>query len=108
MTTILPNKFGPKSQSATKHCIGEQQVYASPDNFTPTLFVMLETFRRSGDVLLRDEKMFHRASNAGVKFFPARVKCVPNFTLFCCKTELMRNLAGFFLVILKSFYLVNF
>ena len=26
----------------------EQQIYASPENFTPTLLVMLETFRRSG------------------------------------------------------------
>ena len=25
----------------------EQQIYASPENFTPTLLVMLETFRRS-------------------------------------------------------------
>ena len=25
----------------------EQQIYASPKNFTPTLLVMLETFRRS-------------------------------------------------------------
>mgnify|MGYP006908683105 CR=1 FL=1 len=26
----------------------EQQIYTSPENFTPTLLVMLETFRRSG------------------------------------------------------------
>ena len=26
----------------------EQQIYAGPENFTPTLLVMLETFRRSG------------------------------------------------------------
>ena len=26
----------------------EQQIYASSENFTPTLLVMLETFRRSG------------------------------------------------------------
>ena len=25
----------------------EQQIYASPENFTPTLLVVLETFRRS-------------------------------------------------------------
>ena len=25
----------------------EQQIYASPENFTPTLLVMLDTFRRS-------------------------------------------------------------
>ena len=27
----------------------EQQIYASPGNFTPMLLVMLETFRRSGE-----------------------------------------------------------
>ena len=26
----------------------EQQFYANPENFTPALLVMLETFRRSG------------------------------------------------------------
>ena len=26
----------------------KQQIYASPENFTPTLLVSLETFRRSG------------------------------------------------------------
>ena len=26
----------------------EQQIYSSPENFTPTLLVMLETFKRSG------------------------------------------------------------
>ena len=50
--------------------------------------------------------MFQRASNAGVNFFLARVKCVPNFTLFCCNSELCRNFA-LFGVILKGFYLVN-
>ena len=29
----------------------EQQIYASPENFTPTLLVLLETFRRSGQIL---------------------------------------------------------
>ena len=55
----------------------------------------------------RDGKTFQRASNAGVNFFLARVKCVPNFTLFCCKSELCRDFAVFG-VILKGFYLVNF
>ena len=31
----------------TKHCMLEQKNYANPENFTPTLLVMLETFRRS-------------------------------------------------------------
>ena len=29
----------------------EQQIYASPENFTPTLLVMLETFSRSGKTM---------------------------------------------------------
>ena len=37
--------------------------------------------------------MFQCASNAGVNFFLARVKFVPNFTLFCCKSELCRDFA---------------
>ena len=47
-TTKKYVKFGPKSQSTTKNrmCL-EQQIYASPENFTPTLLVMLDTFRRS-------------------------------------------------------------
>ena len=59
------------------------------------------------DVTGRDGKTFQRASNAGVNFFLARVKWVPNFTLFCCKSELCCDFA-LFLVILKGFYLVNF
>ena len=55
----------------------------------------------------RDGKTFQRASNADVNFFLARVKCVPNLTLFCCKSELCRDFA-LFGVILKGFYLVNF
>ena len=37
--------------------------------------------------------MFQRASNAGVHFFLARVKFVPNFTLFYRKSELCRDFA---------------
>ena len=51
----------------------------------------------------RDGKTFQRASNAGVNLFLARVKCVENFTLFCCK----RHFTLFWLI-LKGFYLVNF
>ena len=58
-------------------------------------------------IVSRDGKTFQRASNAGVNFFLAGVKCVPNFTLFCCKSELCRDFA-LFGVILKGFYLVNF
>ena len=43
----------------------------------------------------RDGKMFQRASNAGLHFFLARVKFVPNFTLFCCKNELCCDFALF-------------
>ena len=55
----------------------------------------------------RDGKTFQRASNAGVNFFLARVKCVQSCTRFCCKSELCRDFV-FFGVIPKSFYLVNF
>ena len=43
----------------------------------------------------RDGKMFQRASYAGVNFSLVQVKCVPNFTLFCCKSELCRDFALF-------------
>ena len=39
----------------------------------------------AGDRPLRDGKTYERASNARVNFFLARVKTVPNFTLFCRK-----------------------
>ena len=48
-----------------------------------------------GEVLVRDRKTFQRASNAGAFFFLARVKFVPNFTLFCRKSELGCNFALF-------------
>ena len=35
----------------------------------------------------RDGKIFQRASNAGGNFFLARVKFVPNFTLFVAKVS---------------------
>ena len=47
---VLPQKyakFAPKSQSMKKIVCLEQQIYASQENFTPTLLVMLGTFRRS-------------------------------------------------------------
>ena len=44
-------------------------------------------------VVSRDGKMFPRASNAGVNFLLARVKFVPNFTLFCRKSELCHDFA---------------
>ena len=56
---------------------------------------------------VRDGKTFQRASNDGVNFFLAHVKYVPNFMLLCCKTELCRDFALFW-VILKGFYLVSF
>ena len=50
MTTILPKKTPNLDQKVNRQqntvCL-EQQIYASPENFTPTLLVMLETFRRS-------------------------------------------------------------
>ena len=57
-------------------------------------------------LLRRVGKTFQRASNAGVNFFLAQVKCVPNFTLFCCKSELCCDFALFW-VIPKGFYLVK-
>ena len=55
----------------------------------------------------RDGRKYERASNVCVKFFLARVKSVPNFTLFCCKNELC---CDFVLcrVILITFKLVYF
>ena len=51
MTTILPKNMQNLDQKVNQQqntvCV-EQQVYASPENFTPTLLVMLETFRWSG------------------------------------------------------------
>ena len=50
MTTILPKNIQNLDQKVNQQqntvCL-EQQIYASPENFTPTLFVVLETFRRS-------------------------------------------------------------
>ena len=56
LTTVLlfielfPKKYANMDQKVNQrqNTVGlEQQIYASPDNFTPTLLVMLETFRRS-------------------------------------------------------------
>ena len=57
MTTILYQRitqnFDQKvSQRQNTVCL-EQQIYASPENFTPTLLVMLETFGRSAYPLCR-------------------------------------------------------
>ena len=48
------------SQENTK-CL-EQQFYASPENFTPALLVMLETFRRS---VLYQGKNYENRPNYG-------------------------------------------
>ena len=51
---FLPKKYAKcvqKSQSATKHCMFRAKNYASPENFTPALLVMLKTFRRSAVIL---------------------------------------------------------
>ena len=42
---------------------------------------------------IRDGKTYKRAGNACVIFFLARVKSVPNFTVFCWKSEECRNYA---------------
>ena len=52
MTTILSKKNTQNldqkvNQQQNTVCL-EQQIYASQENLTPTLLVMLETFRRSG------------------------------------------------------------
>ena len=51
MTTILPqntqNLDHKINQPQNTVCL-EQKNYAIPENLTPTLLVMLETFRRSG------------------------------------------------------------
>ena len=47
---LLPKKyaeFGPKVKQWQNTVHLEQQIYASPENFTQTLLVVLETFRRS-------------------------------------------------------------
>ena len=50
MTTVIPkntpNLHQKVNQRQNTVCL-EQQIYASPKNFTPTLLVMLETFKRS-------------------------------------------------------------
>ena len=43
----------------------------------------------------RDGKTYKRASYACVNFFLGFVKYVPNFTLFCCKSELCRDFSFF-------------
>ena len=53
-----------------------------------------------------DREMYEGASNACVIFFLARVKSVPNFTLFRCEDELCRNF-GLYRVILMAFELVK-
>ena len=70
---------------------------------------VLSSFKAPKSILFRyrDRETFWRANNAGVHFFLARVKCVPNVTLFCCKSELYCNFV-LFGVIIKGFYLVNF
>ena len=48
---LFPKKYANMDEKVNQrqNTVGlEQQIYASPDNFTPTLLVMLETFRMSG------------------------------------------------------------
>ena len=68
-----------------------------PMNLHPStkLIQLAPTLCRLTQPMARDGKMFQRASNAGVNFFLARVKFVPNFTLFCHKSELCRDFALF-------------
>ena len=56
-TQNLDQKFNQRQNTV---CL-EQQIYASLENFTPTLLVMLETFRRSvpGHLLRSLNKMNH-------------------------------------------------
>ena len=67
--------------------------------------ILLKKGKRKG--WPRDRKTFQRASNAGSNFFLVRVKCVPNFTLSCRKSELCCNFAPFG-VILRIFCLAFF
>ena len=46
----------------------------------------------------RDGKTYQHGNNVGVIFVLARVKSVPNFTLFCCENELCRNFAIFVVI----------
>ena len=53
MTTISPKKdakFRQKVNQRQSKVFLEQQIYARLENFTPTLLVMFETFRRSADI----------------------------------------------------------
>ena len=54
-----------------------------------------------GTFCQRQKKTYEHASNAGINFFLAWVKSVPNSKLFCRKNELCRNFA-LFMVILKN------
>ena len=56
-------------------------------------------------LLPRDGKVYKRANNVYVNFVLARVKSVPNFMLFCHKSELFSNFA-LCVVTLMAFYLV--
>ena len=54
----------------------------------------------------RDGKTYKRTNNVCVNFFLARVKSVPNFTLFCRKSELCRDFALFGVILMA--YVVNY
>ena len=74
---VLPNKYAncwPKVNQWQNTVCLEQHIYAIPDNFTPTLMVMLETFRRSGFMLIKQYKLKKK------KTFVTPI--IPTFPLF--------------------------
>ena len=77
-------KFGPKSQSTTKHCMFRAKHHASPENFTPALLVMLETFRRSALVPPAERYLSYISKLTTAHYRTAHIKVVyycSSFTL---------------------------
>ena len=58
-TQNLDQKFNQRQNTV---CL-EQQIYASQENFTPTLLVMLETFRRSVPILAEPNSIWLKYLN---------------------------------------------
>ena len=54
-------------------------------------FSFLVSVLLSAQIRSRDAKMYELVNNVCAHFFLARVKSVPNFTLFCCNNELCCN-----------------
>ena len=94
MTTIYQKNTQNVDQKVNQRqntvCL-EQQIYASPENFKPTLLVMLETFRRSLIVY----------SNIFFKYNAFYFPCVRNLTIIYGPFICLLNV--FFVLFSRSF-----